>query len=48
MSDAEHENNTGKREVFEALAESVRQADAGQILDAREAIRRLLDELQSR
>ncbi len=35
-----------KLEVLEALAESVRQAEAGQMKEARPAIRALLDELR--
>jgi len=37
-----------KLEVLEALAESVRQAEAGQVKEARSAIRGLLDELGPR
>jgi PHD/YefM family antitoxin component YafN of YafNO toxin-antitoxin module len=35
-----------KIEVLEALAESVRQAEAGQVKEARPAIRALVDELR--
>jgi hypothetical protein len=39
---------TEKLDVLKALAESVRQADAGETHDARKAVRALLDELKAR
>ncbi len=35
-------------EVIEALAESVEQADEGEVHDARKAVQRLLDEIDER
>jgi len=37
-----------KMAVLEALAESVKQADAGKVRDARKAVQKLLDELNVR
>ena len=43
-----YESQAEKLEVLEALAESVRQADRGDVQDARKAVRKLLDELKRR
>jgi len=37
-----------KMQVLEALAESVRQAERGDVVDARKAVRKLLNELSDR
>lgn len=45
---AAYEEQAQKLAVLQALAESVRQADSGQVHDARKAVRALLDELTPR
>jgi len=42
---AAYQHQVEKLSVLEALAESVRQADAGQVHDARKAVRKLVNEL---
>ena len=43
-----YEGQLEKMHVLEALAESVAQADAGRGVDARKAVRKLIDELKRR
>jgi PHD/YefM family antitoxin component YafN of YafNO toxin-antitoxin module len=45
---AAYELQMEKVEIIEALAESVKQADAGDLHDARKAVRKLIDELKNR
>ena len=45
---AAYQHQSEKLAVLQALAEAARQADAGQVHDARKAVRQLLDELKSR
>ena len=45
---AAYELQMEKVEVLEALAESVKQADKGDVHDARKAVRKLLEELRVR
>ena len=45
---AAYEQQMEKVQVLEALSESVRQADAGKLHDARKAVRKLIDELGAR
>jgi prevent-host-death family protein len=45
---AAYEKQMEKLAVFEALAQSVKQADAGKVHDARKAVGKLLDELKAR
>ena len=47
MQDAiAYEAQAEKMQVLEALAESVKQADRGQVRDARKAVRKLLEDLR--
>lgn len=43
-----YQQQAEKLAVLEALAESVKQADAGKVHDARKAIRKLIEDLQTR
>jgi len=45
---AAYQKQMEKVAVYEALAESAKQADAGRVHDAKKAVRKLLDELQPR
>ena len=45
---AAYQKQMEKVAVYEALAQSVKQADSGKVHDARKAVGKLLDELKSR
>ena len=45
---AAYEQQMEKVQVLEALSESVKQADAGKLHDARKAVRKLIEELGTR